>query len=90
MTKGEAVPIASSVAAFGLAPDYGWFSASTTGRVAWLSGQSIDVRLEWVDRKGTRLGTLGEPGGYGQIALSPDDRRVAAEIADAEGRRDLG
>ena len=88
-TKGEAVPIGSSVAAFGLDAGAGWFSASSTGRVAWLSGLSSDVRLEWVDRKGTRLGALGEPGRYGQIALSPDDRRVAAEIVDAVGQWDL-
>jgi Tol biopolymer transport system component len=42
-----------------------------------------------VNREGKRLGTLGEPGRYGQVVLSPDDRRVAAEIADAEGRFDL-
>ena len=64
-TKGEAVPIASSVAAFGLAPpDFGWFSASSNGRVAWLSepGQR-ELRLEWVEnRTGKRLGTLGRVG----------------------------
>jgi eukaryotic-like serine/threonine-protein kinase len=89
VTKGEAVPIASSVATFALATDFGWFSASSTGRVAWLSGQSPNLRLEWVDRSGKRLGALGEPGRYGQIALSPDDRRVVAEIADGEGQYDL-
>jgi Tol biopolymer transport system component len=57
--------------------------------VAWLSGLGSEVRLEWVGRNGKQLGTLGEPGRYGQIALSPDDRRVAVEIPDGEGRWDL-
>ena len=35
------------------------------------------------------MGTLGEPGRFGQIVLSPDDRRVAVEVTDAEGRWDL-
>jgi Tol biopolymer transport system component len=87
--QGEAVPIASSVGTFSEVNAWGWFSASATGRLAWLSGQSQDTRLEWVDREGRRLATLGEPGKFGQIALSPDGRRVAAEIAGADGRFDL-
>jgi Tol biopolymer transport system component len=85
----EAVPIASSVAAWEQVPTWGSFSASATGVVAWLSGRAPDVRLEWFDRAGKRLGTLGEPRTYGQIALSPDDKRVAAEIRDNEGRYDI-
>ena len=87
---GESVPIASPVATFPAINSWGWFSASNTGRLAWLSGgQNGDVRLDWVDREGKRLGTIGEPGRYGQIVLSPDDRRVAAEIAGSDGRFDL-
>ncbi len=90
VTVGDAVPIAASVAAFAAVPGFGWFSASNTGRVAWLSGQnSTGSRLEWIDRGGRTLGSLGEPGRYGQLALSPDGRRVAVEVADAEGRYDL-
>ena len=88
-TRGEPVPVASSVAGFGAVPSWGWFSSSATGRVAWMSGQTSTARLEWVDRDGKPLGTIGEPSQYGQIVLSPDDRRVAAEIADSEGRYDI-
>ena len=89
-TTGEAVTLASSVAAFASVPTFGWFSASATGRVAWLSTpSSTDTRLEWVDRNGRTLGALGEASRYGQFALSPDGRRVAAEVANAEGRYDL-
>ena len=90
VTTGDAVPIASPVAAFSVVPSWGWFSASATGRLVWLSGLgSRDVQLEWLDRRGRRLGTPGEPGKYSQIALSPDDRRVVAEVADTDGRFDL-
>jgi Tol biopolymer transport system component len=87
--RGEAIPIASSVAGFNQIPAWGWFSSSATGRVAWLSGQSGDARLEWVDREGRSLGTLGEPSRYGQIVLSPDGKRVAAEITSGDGQFDL-
>ncbi len=89
VTRGEPVALASSVATFNQVPSWGWFSASDTGRVAWLSGQGTQVQLEWVDRTGRRIGALGEPGIYGQIALSPDGRRVVAEVADADNRFDL-
>jgi hypothetical protein len=85
----EPVAIASSVASFSQAPSWGWFSASATGRLAWLSSQGDEVRLEWVDRAGGQVGSLGDPGKYGQIVLSPDGRRVVAEIADPNGRYDL-
>jgi Tol biopolymer transport system component len=89
VTRGEPVPVASSVAGFGAAPSWAWFSSSANGRMAWISGQASEARLEWVDRDGKPVGTLGEPGRYGQIVLSPDGERVAAEIADSEGRYDL-
>jgi len=88
-TTGEAVPIASGVAAWAVLPDWGEFSISATGRAAWMSATDTEVRLEWLDRRGNRVGTLGEPGRFGQIVLSPDDRRVAVEVTDAEGRWDL-
>jgi eukaryotic-like serine/threonine-protein kinase len=90
VTTGEAVPIASDVGTFSENPSWGWFSASAAGRAAWLSGHGgSDVRLEWIDREGRRVGALGEPGRYGQIALSPDDRRVAVEVVNADSQYDL-
>jgi Tol biopolymer transport system component len=89
VVTGEPVPIASGVASWVIDPSWGSFSVSAAGRVAWLSGQRRDVRLEWVDREGQPVGTLGEPGSYSQIALSPDDRKLAVEVPDAEGRYDL-
>ena len=88
-SSGEPVPIASSVATYTQAPNWGWYSASDSGRLAWLSGRGSEVGLEWVDRAGRRIGSLGEPGRYGQIVLSPDGRRVVAEIADKDDRYDL-
>ncbi|MCG6920484.1 MAG: hypothetical protein LJF15_05270, partial [Acidobacteria bacterium] len=89
MTVGNAVPIASDVAGVSVVPNLGFFSASENDLLAWLSGSTETTQLEWVDRQGRRVGTLGEPGAYGQITLSPDGQRVAAEIADAKGRFDL-
>jgi Tol biopolymer transport system component len=48
-----------------------------------------DVQLTWLDRKGSALGTVGAPGAYGQIVLSPDERNVALEMRDAKSGYDL-
>jgi Tol biopolymer transport system component len=89
VAKGEALPIASAVGEWNPEPGWGLFSVSATGLVSWLSAQESKLQLEWLDRKGERFGTLGEPGRYGQIVLSPDDERVAVEIMDASGGFDL-
>ncbi len=49
-------------------------------RVAYLSW-SMRRRLVWVDRKGRELGTLGDVGGYEDVRISPDGRRVAVPCA---------
>jgi Tol biopolymer transport system component len=86
---GEAVPVASNVATWPVAPIFGWFSASANGRLAWFPARSPELRLTWVDRRGLPLGTMGEPARYSQLALAPDGRRVAVEVQDAEGRYDI-
>ena len=89
--SGEPVAVASSVATWTVAPAFGWFAASPAGTLAYLSGGGVtdQVQLAWLDRKGGQIGTVGAPGDYGQIALSPDGRNVALEIRDAEGHYDL-
>ena len=82
--SGEPVPVAANVARFG-GVSWGSFSASPGDVLAYRSGGAGQVQLAWVDRKGARLETVGEPRSYGQIALSPDERRIAAEIRGREG-----
>jgi serine/threonine protein kinase len=89
VVTGKVVPIASSVATFTNYSDWGWFSASAGGGLTWVSAPDTTVHLEWVHRSGKRLGTIGEPGKYSQIALSPDDKRLAVELPDATGRFDI-
>jgi serine/threonine protein kinase len=73
---GEAVPIAEGLNN-SAAPQ---FSASLTGVLAYRSGivQAIPItQLTWFDRTGKSLGTIGEPGRYNTVAISPDGTRVA-------------
>ena len=88
---GEPHRIASGV---GYNPGLGrtTFSVSDAGvlayRVGGVGGQP-DSELTWFDRQGKRLGTVGPPGKIGNIALSPDETRVAVERVDEAGNRDV-
>jgi eukaryotic-like serine/threonine-protein kinase len=67
------------------------FSASDTGVLVYSVDSTVvpgDVpgilqgQLTWFDRQGHVLSTVGEPGVYRILALSPDGQRVAMERAD--------
>jgi len=81
---GEPIPIAEQVTSF---------SASPTGVLVYWSGSStsggpsrgnIQGLLTWFDRTGKVLGTIGDPGLYRTLAISPDGKRVAFERADPQ------
>ena len=89
--SGAPSAIASPVRTWDDFPGVAWFSASPGGSLAYRAGATAasDVQLAWFDRRGGRLDVVGEPGTYGQIALSPDGRNVAMEVFNTEGDSDL-
>ena len=78
---GEAVPIAERVGIFRLSAN---FSTSANGVLAYRGVGTALSRLTWYDRAGTVLGPAGEQGAYWDVALSPDDARLATTLD--EGR----
>jgi serine/threonine protein kinase len=58
--------------------------AATDGRMLVAqSGNGISLsRLEWYDRKGNELGTVGMPAVYSNISLSPNNKFVAVDKTD--------
>jgi eukaryotic-like serine/threonine-protein kinase len=68
----------------------GAFTVSQTGVLAYQTGSLVRSQLTWFDRAGTQLATLGEQADYVDVALSPDNTRVATSLLDrALGTRDL-
>jgi serine/threonine protein kinase len=66
----------------------GAFSVSDTGVLAYR--RIGETRLTWVDRGGKRLSVIGEPGHYGNPALSADDQELAVSRLDpATGNKDI-
>ena len=76
------------------------FSVSAEGKLVYVAGDAAITRqLQWYDRDGKLLGTLGESDYYKGVAISPDGSRVVADtisvkeskirILDARGTRTL-
>ena len=84
--RGESVPVAEHVMSIG-AQRRGAFSVSQAGLLTYQSGASGgSEQLTWVDRSGKHLGTLGEPGAFSNLTLSPDGKRAIVSLFDANSR----
>jgi len=74
---GEAFPVVENIRGF---------SASSTGVLAYRQATAGEKsRLTWKDRAGRTLGTVGEPGQYADVQLSPDEKRAAVTILEEAG-----
>src|SRR5206468_1693966 len=59
----------------GSAPGYGFFSVSETS-LMYRYGVAGNTQLTWYDRKGLPAGTVGEPGKYTNVKISPDGMKA--------------
>ena len=82
-TRGEPLQLASSVYTF---RDGASFDASEG--VFVYRGGAPDYQMTWHDRTGKAIGTVGDPGLYTGIALSPDGTRVALSRENTLNRAD--
>jgi Tol biopolymer transport system component len=76
--SGEALPVVEHVQNEQNAL-FGAFSASTNGLLAYAAG-SAEFELGWFDRKGNRIGSLGEAAQFNRLNLSPDRSSLAVAI----------
>ena len=53
------------------------FHVSKTGTLVYRSGAAAETQLLWADRAGRILGVAASSGIYENVALSPDDTRIA-------------
>jgi len=59
-------------------------AVSLKNDVIYWSGSRDVTQLTWVRRDGTTDGTVGPPGGYMNVALSPDGQQAAVDRFDAD------
>jgi len=76
--SGDAFPLAEQIQLQGIQPPQGVFTVSDGGILVYQTGNAATgQQLTWFDRTGKRLATAGEPMTYGDMALSPDEKRAA-------------
>jgi hypothetical protein len=79
---GDAFPIVDRVN-FLPAASRGIFDASDNGVLVYLAGAtSPGAQLEWVDRSGESIETLGDRASYSTPRISPDGNKIAVEVTD--------
>jgi Tol biopolymer transport system component/predicted Ser/Thr protein kinase len=78
--QGEPIPFIENVANFAGAAAR--FSISRNGVLLYQSKLGALSQLEWFDRTGRPLGTLGGPSQYMDLEISPDEQRLAVSIAE--------
>jgi serine/threonine protein kinase len=76
--SGEALPVVEHIQS-GQNTSLGGFSASVSGLLAYAAG-GAEFELGWFDRKGNRIGPLGEPAQFDRLNLSPDRKNLAVSI----------
>jgi dipeptidyl aminopeptidase/acylaminoacyl peptidase len=82
-TAGEPVALAGSVPSEGSSPA---FSISDTGILTYRDALlDQDQQFAWYDRRGRLIETVGAPGIYRGVDLSPDGARIAVHRHDADG-----
>jgi len=87
-TTADAFQVAGQLAIDDMA--YGAFSVTATNMLMYAPGSARSTaRLTRFDLVGHELGTVGNPGEYFNMSLSPDDRQVAVSRITPPGNRDI-
>src|SRR3954469_5993901 len=87
--SGSPVPLAQQVQ-YSADRWHGSFSISTQGALVYMAGDEAARQLQWFNRDGKPLETVGPPGFVGHPALSPDGKRLAVSGIPANtGNRDI-
>jgi Tol biopolymer transport system component len=88
---GDAVPLVENVGV-NAGTSLAGFTVSANGVLAWRPGGYVarePAQLAWLDRSGTRTGTLGTPAVYDNLALSPDLHAIAVVKQEEGGAGDV-
>jgi Tol biopolymer transport system component len=81
---GQPLPIAERVASDQGDTSNSIFSVSESV-LAYLDIAAGNLQLAWYTENGLRLGSIGEPGRYGGLSMSGDEKRLAVQKLDNVG-----
>jgi eukaryotic-like serine/threonine-protein kinase len=64
--------------------DTGTFSVCANGTLVYWSPGNVESRLTWFDAQGNVQGTVGTPGPYADVSLSPDGKQALLSRFEAD------
>jgi Tol biopolymer transport system component len=84
--SGEPAPIADDVSA-NETNGRSAFAVSASGVLVYRGGalSNREAQLTWVDRSGAKLGSIGQPGRYESVRLSPDEKSALLQVGAPTG-----
>jgi hypothetical protein len=86
--EGDPIAVADQIYYGRTMNDLAGFAVSENGILAYRPGvRQTGSELLVFDRDGRQIGAVGEPDNYMGVRLSPDGRRLAAEILDLKSRQ---
>ncbi len=86
--SGDPAPVADDVWRNSNTDGLTSFAVAEDGTLAYRRGGLALSQITWLDRQGQKLGTVGAPSIIGAVAISPDGRRVLADITDPDPATD--
>jgi serine/threonine protein kinase len=84
--SGDTIPVAEHL--LKLIPYRSGFSTSASGVLAYMTSDELGRSLAWVDRAGKELESYDLPGDYGNLRLSPDEKKVVIDRV-VDGNSDI-
>jgi eukaryotic-like serine/threonine-protein kinase len=86
---GDPTPIAENVNSSLYITGSAQFSPSANGVLLFQAGADRQIiQLNWYDRAGRKVGSVGEAAGYRSARIAPDGQRIAVSINDAKSRNE--
>ncbi len=88
--EGQPIPLVREKLSFWEPKNFVPFAASDAGTIVYLPEAIRTSRMQWYDRNGLPLETVGPPGYFGTGRIAPDGRKIAYMQADSpQGLADI-
>jgi serine/threonine protein kinase/Tol biopolymer transport system component len=89
--SGDATPMVENLLSFPgeVGPTAYSAVSAEAGNLVYRTGDQQTTQLTWYDRSGKALETISEPGGYHELSISKDDRKVLFGRNEGSGPQDV-
>jgi serine/threonine protein kinase/dipeptidyl aminopeptidase/acylaminoacyl peptidase len=88
--SGDSYPLVRNVQPYTDTGPSGYAPFTISSNGALVSGVlNVNTQLQWLDRTGKLLQTVGDRTNYYEPSLSPDEKRISVAVEDPQGGQDI-